>query len=96
MMEDSGVFHADEERKGFLNDVCTLSEAIGHFAPAARLVVANFLCFAAIATAVDDKRLGMDGGHFEDVGAEDLGDDRFGVTARSWVTVMLVMIVVEE
>jgi len=50
-------------------------------------VVANFLCFAAITTAVDDERLGIDGGHFEDFGGEDLGDDGVGVTARSLVVV---------
>ncbi len=59
-------------------------------------MVANFLCFAAITTAVDDERLGIDGGHCEDFRGEDLGDDGVGVTARCLVTMMLVMIVVEE
>jgi hypothetical protein len=63
-MDVSGVFRADEEREhGSLNDVYELSEAIGDLAPATRLVVANFLCFAAITTAVDDKRLGINGSH---------------------------------
>lgn len=40
-------------------------ETVGDFAPAAVFMGTVFFCFAAVATAVDDERLGVVVGHIE-------------------------------
>jgi len=44
------------------------SETVCHITPATVVVIAIFFGFAAVSTAVDDQRLGVGDGHFEEVG----------------------------